>query len=246
MTTSGVNTLALTARDIITFALNKISTSPVGQSPSEDEIAPVILELNMMMKEWEFDGPNLWRQTLGSTALQAGVGCYGLTVENPLRLTECRYRYPSTGNVSEERDLPMEEMTRSAFMELPMKLAPGPVPTMWYFDPQAANQYPSPSPTSQYLYIWPVPPNPTTDKLVYTYQRRFQIIQNLNDIVDVPQEWLSTVGYNLAARMVDDYGVEGASSQRIVTRAAVLYSKAKAFDRESTVRFMPNYRFRRG
>jgi len=236
MTTSGVTALTLTARDIILFALNKISAAPIGQNPAETEVAPVILELNLMLKEWEFDGPHLWRQTLGTTTLLANTGSYSLVTDNPLRIMECRYRYPSTGITSDERDLPMEAMSRDAYMELPCKLSPGTVPTMWYFDPQE---------TTQTLYIWPVPTNPTTDKLVYTYQRRFQIIQTLNDSLDVPQEWLSTIGYNLASRMLDDYGVEGLSSQRIALRAEKLLLKAKSFDREGFVKFMPNYRFRR-
>jgi hypothetical protein len=236
MTTSGVTALTLTARDIILFALGKISASPIGQSPSEAEIAPVILELNFMLKEWEFDGPHLWRQTIGTTDLLAATGSYSLATNNPLRIVECRYRYPSTGIASDERDLPMEAMSRDAYMELPCKQSLGSVPTMWYFDPQT---------TTQTIYIWPVPTNPTTDKIVYTYQRRFQIIQSLNDNIDIPQEWLSTVGYNLAARLLDDYGVEGLSSQRIVQRAERLLVKAKDFDREAFVKFMPNYRFRR-
>jgi hypothetical protein len=236
MTTSGVTSLTLTARDIITFALGKISASPIGQSPSEAEIAPVITELNLMMKEWELTGPHLWRQTLGETALVANTAGYSLATENPLRLIEVRYRYPSTSVASEQRDLPMEQMNRDAYMTLPVKLSPGSVPTTWYFDPQE---------TSQTLYIWPVPTAPTTDKVVYTYQRRFQIIQSLNDTIDVTQEWLSTVAYNLSERLLDDYGIEGASSQRISLRAQKLLMAAKAFDREDIIRFMPAHRYRR-
>jgi hypothetical protein len=236
MTTSGTTSLSLTARDIITFALGKISASPIGQAPAETEIAGVIMELNLMLKEWEFDSPHLWRQTLGEQTLSPATGSYSLVTDNPLRVMECRYRYPTTSVTSEQRDLPMEEMGRDAYMELPVKLSPGSIPTMWYFDPQE---------TSQTLYIWPVPTNPTTDKLVYTYQRRFQIVTNLSDSIDVPQEWLATVGYGLASRLVDDYGLEGASAQRIIARAEELKRKAEAFDREGFVRFMPNYRFRR-
>jgi hypothetical protein len=236
MTTSGVTALNLTARDIITFALGKISASPIGQSPSETEIAPVITELNLMMKEWETTGPHLWRQTTGSVSLLANTAAYSLVTDNPLRIMEARYRYPATSVPSDQRDLPMEQMNRDAYMTLPVKLSPGSIPTQWYFDPQE---------TTQTLYVWPVPTAPTTDQVVYTYQRRFQIVQSLNDNIDIPQEWLSTVAYNLAERLLDDYGVEGTSSQRIAQRAQKLLLTAKAFDREDIIRFAPQHRYRR-
>jgi hypothetical protein len=95
------------------------------------------------------------------------------------------------------------------------------------------------------LYVWPVPSVVAGDTIVYTFQRRFQIIRNLNDSIDIPEEWLSTVAYNLAARLVMTYGVETKTGDAIAATAADLLLKAKSFDREDLVHMQPVYRYRR-
>jgi hypothetical protein len=130
----------------------------------------------------------------------------------------------------------MEMMTNEQYQTLPMKLTTGSIPTQWYFDPQE---------TTSTLYVWPLMSSVTTDSVVFTYQRRFEIISSLNDSIDIPDEWVSTVGYNLADRILIDYGVAGEPAQRITMMAMKLMLKAKAFDREDVVRFVPEYRYRR-
>jgi hypothetical protein len=234
--TSGVTSLGISARDIIYFALRKINAIPVGQDPSPGEVDPVTLELNMMLKEWQISIPNLWRQTEGNVTLVAGAPSYSLTADNPLRLIEVRYRYPPTSDPTSQRDLPMEMMTREQYKTLPVKLTGGSPPTQWYMDYQE---------TSQILYVWPVPTVVSGDSIVYTFQRRFQIITNLSQTIDLPEEWSSAIAYSLAARLVPTYGVETKTGDTIMAMAAELIIKAKAFDREDVVHMMPVWRGRR-
>jgi len=236
MTTSGVTTLNLTARDVINWSMRKLNVIAIGQDPAENEVDPIILELNMMLKEWETRGPHLWRQTEGSVTLTANTPAYSLITGSPLRLSEVRYRYPPTADPTSQRDLPMEPMTREQYKTLPVKLTNGSPPTQWMFDPQES---------AQTLYVWPVPSVVAGDTLVYTYQRRFQVIQNLNNSIDIPEEWLSTVAYNLASRMVMTYGVETKTGDTVMAIAADLLLKAKSFDREDLVHMSPAYRYRR-
>lgn len=235
MTTSGITSMTMTGRDIITYALRKIGAIPIAQEPSETEIEPVMDELNMMLKEWEAHGPHLWRKTDGSVSIIANTASYSLS-PRPIRIIECRYRYPSDGVTANQRDLPMEQMNNEQYKTLPMKLTTGAIPVMWYFDPQE---------TTSVLYIWPLMSSVTTDSVVYTYQRRFEIISNLSDDIDIPDEWLSTVGYNLADRLLIDYGITGETAKRVSLMAQTLLLKAKAFDREDAIHFMPAYRYRR-
>jgi hypothetical protein len=236
MTTSGIVSLSLTARDIIYFALRKINATSIGVDPAAAEVDPVTIELNLMLKEWEVLGPHLWRHTEGNITLVADASSYSLATDNPIRLVEVRYRYPPTSLTADQRDLPMEMMTREQYKSFPVKLTAGSPPTQWYFDPQE---------TTQTLYIWPVPSVVSGDKIVYTYQRRFQIVTNLSQTLDVGQEWLSTVGYNLAARLVPTYGIETKTADVILGMADRLLTKAKSFDREDVVHMMPAYRGRR-
>jgi len=226
MTTSGVTALNLTARDVIEFALRDINAIPIGQDVDIAEAKPILLMLNMMLKGWQTSGPHLWRVTEGSVAITANAMSYSLVADNPLRLKEVRFRY------ADGHDLPMKNLSRTKYVTLPVKNSQG-IPTQWYFDPQEITQT---------LYIWPVLASPTTEKLIYTYQRRFQICQSLNDSIDIPEEWLDTVGYNLAKRLLPRYGQTGETAQQIRDMADRLLRKAKAFDRPDFVSFMPERR----
>jgi hypothetical protein len=225
MTTSGVTALNLTARDIIGFALRKLSTMPIGSELDINEVAPVLLELNMMLKGWQTAGPHLWRNTEGTQALSSATASYSLATANPLRIVEARYRN-TVGS-----DLPMKRLSRVRYMQLPLKSSAG-TPTQFYFDPQE---------TSQTLYVWPVLGVATTQSIVYTYQRRFQVCASLDDSVDIPEEWLDTVGYCLAERLIPNYGIETQSAARIERNAQVMLRRAKAFDRPAYINFMPEY-----
>ena len=119
MTTSGITALTLNAQQVITFALRKLGVIPIGQVPDYNEIAPVLLELNMMLKGWETAGPHLWRNTLGSVSLTPNTQSYSLVTDNPLRLVEVRYRYPDL------HDLPMKRLSRVQYMQLPLKSSNG-------------------------------------------------------------------------------------------------------------------------
>lgn len=225
MTTSGVTALNLTARDIIGFALRKLSTMPIGSELDINEVAPVLLELNMMLKGWQTAGPHLWRNTEGTQVLSSATASYSLATANPLRIVEARYRN-TVGS-----DLPMKRLSRIRYMQLPLKSSSG-TPTQFYFDPQE---------TAQTLYVWPVLNVATTESIVYTYQRRFQVCVSLDDSVDIPEEWLDTVGYCLAERLIPNYGIETQSAARIERNAQTMLRRAKAFDRPAYINFMPEY-----
>ena len=228
MTTSGVTSLALDAEQVIIFALRKLGVVSIGQDPDYNEIAPCLTELNMMLKGWETAGPHLWRNTEGVLPLTASTSSYSLTTTNPLRIVECRYHYP------DGHDLPLKRMSRIQYKYLPVKNSNG-SPTQYYFDPQE---------TSLMLYLWPVLQTVTTDQVVFTYQRRFQICQTPNDSIDVVQEWLFTIGYSLAEALLPNYGVGGERAARIERAAMGLRRQAKTFDRPAFVTFMPEYRAR--
>lgn len=227
MTTSGVTAFSLTAKDVIEHALREINAIPVGQDADIVEVEPILATLNMMLKGWETLGPHLWRVTEGSVAVTPLTTAYSLAVDNPLRLKEVRFRY------ADGHDLPMKKLSRTKYVTLPNKDSQG-ISTQWYFDPQEATQT---------LYVWPILATATTEKIVYTYQRRFQICTSLNDTLDIPAEWHDTITYCLAERLLPRYGQETGSAQRIERRAQALLRQAKSFDRPDCLYMMPEKRF---
>lgn len=221
MATSGSIDYSLTARGLCTYALKKIRVVAAGETPSAEDMADALEELNVMLKGWQLSGPNLWRQTFGSVALVAATSTYTLSPK-PFRVIECRYR--NTSGI----DLPMMELNRQDYVDLPQKTSTG-TPTQFYVDYQRA---------ATTLYVWPVPSFVTTETVQYTYQRAFEDLDSLNNDIDIPSEYLDVIGYALADRLQETFGKE---VRGVTQRAAFLMAMASSADREGTVRFAPDY-----
>lgn len=223
MSTSGSSDYALNARQVCEYALDKMRAVGLGQAVPADDMTRAIRELNVMLKGWQTAGPNLWRITEASQTLTSGNSTYTLSTTKPVRIVEARYRDTSG------RDMPMQALTRNEYLDLPDKSSSG-IPTGWYFDPQR---------DAGVLYVWPVLATATTQAIRYSYVRRIEDIDNENNDLDLPPEYIDLIGYNLAARLLDNYGMADGPSQRILQRAALLVQQANDHDREDVVRFVP-------
>lgn len=225
MATSSSTDFSLTAREVIEYALRKINILGESQTASGSRADRAKRELEMMLKEW-MKYENIWRLQEGYVALVANQAGYTLTPQ-PYRIVDVRYRNSSS------QDLPLTFLTRQEYYDLPNKANSG-TPTSWHFDPLRS---------SQIIYIWPVPSSVTTETIRLTYQRRIEDIDDLSNDIDVPVEHLSVVGYNLAARLADDYGRNGTHIDRIVARAEQLLQDILDQDRPETIRFIPETRY---
>lgn len=184
-------------------------------------------ELELMLKDWAIHGPFLFTKREATQTLVADTANYTLSTSKPIRIIEARYRDTS----SPQNDLPMMPLTRDEYFQYPNKTATG-TPTTFYLDPQAANPV---------LYIWPLLDTATTEAVVYTYQRRIEDIDALTNNLDVPQEFLGTVGYALAARLLDDFGVADSVSERVLARSEAMLQSAKDFEREEFLYMRPGF-----
>ena len=223
MSTSSSTNYNLAADEVIKYAVRKINLLADGQPISSEMQARALTELNVMLKEWMVY-PAIWSLTEGYINLVADTTGYNLT-PRPYRIVSMRYRNASG------IDLPMEEMTRQEYYDLPQKSSNG-IPTQWYFDPQRG--------TSS-VYVWQSLASVTTESLRVTYQRRYEDIDDVSNDIDIPQEHLSTVGYNLAARLADDYGRKGEHITRVIQRALKLEQDMRDADRPEFIEFVPDY-----
>jgi hypothetical protein len=221
MTTSGTTAFTMTARQLVSYALSKIEVLSAGETPTAEDAEYTILELNMMLKELQIFGPNLWRQTEGSQTLSANVAAYTLLTK-PFRISDCRFRQGG-------RDLPMELLTRPEYFDMPLKTSTG-IPTQYYFDAQR---------DSGTLYIWPVMAAVAGETIYYTYQRRFEDVTSLDQTIDVPPEALSLIGYMLSARIADAFGADAQLLRAQADRMMLMHQSA---DREPEYRFQPSRR----
>lgn len=207
--------------------MRKIGVLGIGQTANADEAANAVIELNLMLKQWAIEGPFLFTKRESSQVLSANDADYTLSVTLPLRIIEARYRDTS----SPVHDVPMQPLTRDEYFQLPVKLATG-IPTTYYFDPVA---------TGGILYVWPVLSSATTESIRYTYQRRIEDVDDLANNLDIPQEWLGVVGYCLADRLLDDYGVVDKVGDRITARAQQMLQSAKDYEREEFTFLRPGF-----
>jgi hypothetical protein len=224
MATSGSIDVGFTARQCITFALRKLRVIGEGEDPTADQADDAAIELNLLLKEW-MKHENLWRMTEGSITLLASTYSYALSTSTliPHRVISARYRDANS------RDLPMTLMSREEYYNLPLKTGTG-IPTQYYVDYQRAN------PT---FYIWQGLASVTTETVQYTYQRKFEDIDNLSNDIDIRQEHFSTVAYNLATRMIPDYAVPASTASLIVALAENTLEAALDEDREDFIQLMP-------
>lgn len=226
MATSASTNYSITAREVIEYALRKVNILAKSETADADTAAAAMMELNVLLKGWQ-KYPSLWRLTEASVAPTAATASISLTAANPYRVLDCRYR--NTSSI----DLPLRELTRQEYYDLPSKTTAG-TPTAWYFDPQLATNT---------LYLWPVLATVTTETIKFTHQRRIEDIDDLSNDLDITQEHFETVGYNLAARIADDYGRKGEHISRIIARAESLKGEMMDADRPEVIRFVPERRY---
>ena len=221
MATSGSIDYNLNASAVCKYAMQKAGLLAWHDDMDADELSYCLRELNVMLKEWQMTGPNLWRYTEGSLTLTNATQSYTLATR-VRRFISARYKDGT-------REIPMVEMTRQRYFELPIKSSSG-VPTQFYFDRQRA---------SSVLYVWPVIATVDSETIEYTYQRVIEDIDASTNDLDIPQEHFAVVGLNLAARLCDDTGQEGPAIDRLQMKAAELLALAKADDREDGFELVP-------
>jgi len=225
MATSNSIDYSLTARQVIEYALRLTNILANGNTPSSEVADDALITLNVMLKEW-MPHASIWRLKEGYVTPVANQQGYSLT-PRPYCVVDVRYRLTSAN------DLPMSELTRQEYYDIPTKTANG-TPTSWYYDPQRS--------TSN-LYIWPLPSSVSTETLRVTYQRRFEDVDDLGNDIDVDQQHLSLVAYNVASRLADRYGKSGPHVERIHAHAADTLEKLLDADRPEVIRFVPETRY---
>ncbi len=194
MPTSGVTAWSLTARDIITAALQENAIVGLGRTPTAAESAACLVRLNGMLKSWL---PGSYHETTGTVTVTGGDAS-GTLAAGIRRIITARLELTST-----ERQL--GEWNRDQYLSLPNKAAVGD-PTIFYQSRQLAGVT---------LYVWPVPSANKT--LHIDYERVPETVTDLSETVDFPERYQEALYANLAMRCSGIFGV--ALNPELVARA---------------------------
>ncbi len=229
-TTPTTTTSTLNAGQMITQAYRKLGVLPSGGVPTADQMNQGIVNLNLLLKGWQSDGINLWRQVQLTVNVDPGQG----TPSNPIVVTppllgfeEARIVVTPEPNLYER---PLGTISYIDYMRYPNKQTGG-SPSVICFDKQE-NQ------TNFYIY----PLFQYAGTIHMTVGRPILDVTQASDTIDVPIEWNEGVVYNLADRLMEDEGVaaaDPATAQRITERAALFHTKLLDFDRPSSIYLRP-------
>ena len=223
-------TYSLNAGQVITQAFRKIGCLQPPYTPSDDQLSVGILNLNFMLKGFQTDGVNLFRQTQIQMIIPAGVGFAGTPFQlTPLILTleDARLVVQPQPNLYER---PLGIYSYEDYMLLPNKMQKS-QPSVICFDRQT---------TTSNIYIWPLTQNGCT--INATVARTINDVLTVNDTLDIPIEWTEGVIWCLADRLMDDAGVRQAdpeTAQSVSIHAATFYQKLLNFDRPDFVNMRP-------
>ena len=157
------------------------------------------------------------------------VYTYTTKCERPLKLLQARRTSDLLGTPI---DLPMRILERPEYFELTNKSSSS-TPLQVYHDPQL---------NVGYFYLWPTPSD-ETEVIRFTFSRRIEDVDTLANTMDVPQEWLEAIIWNLAARL-SFHSSSPPMDERagLIAVAQDMKDKLDGWDREyGSVSFSPDY-----
>lgn len=223
MTTSGTTLYSLSTLEIIEAAFANLGIAQEGEALTPRMYTDGLRGLNLLINTFNAH-PRLWIYTEGALALVVGQAAY--VVSPPaLRVTDVRRR---TSGI----ETPMNMISRQEYYDQPNKTENPSTPVSFYFDPQVSQGT---------LYLWPSPDSQAVTQftVTYTYIRRMDVMTSTNDTLDMPQEWLEPVIWNLAKRLLPQYPVnDGSLAQIILGQAGESYANLMAWDNEPASLFM--------
>lgn len=216
MTTSGVTTWSLTARDIVRAAMQELAVLAGGEEPSASELSDATLRLNGMLKSWAVKGGNLFRETQATVTIPANTASVALPAG---------IRSVSSARVvvSATQERPLGVFNRSQYLILPNKAAVG-QPSIFYVADGG---------DIATLHIWPVPTATTT--VILDHARVAETVTDASQTLDIPSEWQEAAYTNLAIRIAPMFGAT--PSQELYTRAQMLEAQLLDSDRPDSYYF---------
>lgn len=221
MSTSGTTSYSLTNLEIIEKAFHRLGKASEGESLTDRMYSDGKSSLNLILKRMGTN-EHLWLKTERSVTLIASTASYALTPK-PMRIISVRRR-----NTDSTIDTPMAQISRQEYYDLPNKTTSPTIPVSWYYDPQLSTGT---------LYVWPAPSSTTADDytLELTYLRKIEDMTNTGNDLDMPQEWLDAIVWQLADDLETEYPVNDTRlAEKIERKAAQSLSALESFDTELT------------
>jgi hypothetical protein len=220
MPVSGTTVYSMTALDMVTNAMIELGLLSSGDTPTASELEDGITRLNSMLKSWQLQGPDLWREEDVSVTVTANT--------TPTTLDATIRDVFSARFIGTNYERVLAKWERVEYLELPVKNTAGD-PVVFYVSRQRDDLL---------LYVWPVPTSDTTLKL--DAERIVNTVTAGTDEIDVPQHAYEAVWVNLAARLIPMFNSSGQAisadtCQRVEQHAGALFQLLMDDDRPESI-----------
>jgi hypothetical protein len=147
-------------------------------------------------------------------------------IQRPLRVIGARRK-----TFAVDSEIEVTQFSRFDYFNQPNKENQGTV-VKYYYSPQLGNGR---------FYVWQTASS-IDDFVQITYERPIEDIDDKENNLDIPVEWLQAVIYNLAARLADDYDAPAAKIQSVTAKAAVFLENILGWDEEpSSISIQPEF-----
>ena len=224
MTTSGVTTNQLTRNQIIEAAHRKMGVVADGQTLSTENYTNAAYALNTLLGEFRALGMPLWARNSYTMTLTASTSSYnigtGQTINTPypLKLLQA-YRNDSSATTKIQMDI----IADYDFNMLPSGSSGAPIQITY-----------TPRVNYGVIKLWPTPDSTAASGSTITivYQRPMEYTSASTDTMDIPEEWLGALIYNLAARLAPEWGVPLPDRQMLKQEAKEMLDRALEFGTE--------------
>jgi hypothetical protein len=231
MATSGSTNFVVTRDDIITRALRIVGGVGQNETPDPSAITEAALALNMIVKERQADGMQLWKMATSTPQpLTASVNSYIIGIGGaipqtaPLKILQAWMRTTATN-----ADSPMNLLTKADYDRYGVKTSTG-TPSEVYYKPPGPN-VPEIQGT---LTFYPTPDANciATQTFVFTGIYPIQDFDASTDNPDFPGYYFNALTWLLAAELAYEYGVPLQERGMISKMAQDHLMKALSFDIE--------------
>lgn len=229
MATSGVTQFQPTRNEIIEAAMRKIGVLAEGQVPSSDNYTTATYALNALLGEFRVLGMPLWKRSSLTFTPTVNVNTYNINtgevfsgvtiaVPYPLKIYQA-YRTDTSSTTKVQMDI----LADYNFNLLPSNSSGLPISITY-----------TPYVNHGVLKMWPTPDASAVANCTITlvYQAPMEYSGNSIQTLDIPEEWLSAVIYNLASRIAPEWGIPLPDRQLLEATAEKLLNRALDFGAE--------------
>lgn len=222
---------SITRDDIIKRALRIIGAIGQGETPPTDAVTEAAVALNQLVKEWNADGMQLWKQATSSAiTMVASTTSYsigtGATVNQraPLKVLQAYLR-----NTTTNTDTPLLIITKQEYDMLSVKSQTG-RPSQLYYNPPGAVD----TEMVGTIYLYNTPDSDTASNYALYVVANYSLadFDLSTDTADFPSFYYNALVWGLADQLSYEYGVPFAQQAMITKKAEVHKDKALGFDRE--------------